>query len=290
MGMRQLKISKSITNRANDGLERYLQEISKVSLVSADEEAALAIRIKEGDEAALHRLINGNLRFVVSVAKQYQNQGMNLSDLINEGNVGLIKAAMRFDETKGFKFISFAVWWIRQSIMLSLAEQGRIVRLPLNKIGLNNKINTARQAFEQQNEREPSEEELSELLDIDLTEIKEMLSSAQKSISMDSPLQDGEDASLADVMCNPNADSTDKQVDYFESLQKEIQMAMRTLTDKQKKVVCYFYGIGVEHCLTLEDIGERFNLTRERVRQIKDKAIFKMRTAQSCQDLKVFLG
>ncbi len=290
MGMRQLKISKSITNRTNDGLDKYLQEISRVRLVSPDEEAALAVKIKLGDEAALHRLINGNLRFVVSVAKQYQNQGLNLSDLINEGNVGLIKAAMRFDETKGFKFISFAVWWIRQSILLSLAEQGRIVRLPLNKIGLNNKINIARQNFEQQNEREPSEEELSEILDIDLTEIKEMLASAQRSVSMDSPIQEGEEGSLADVMSNPNADSTDKQVDYIESLQKEVQIAMRTLTDKQKKVVCYFFGIGVEHCLTLEDIGERFNLTRERVRQIKDKALIKMKSAQSCQNLKVFLG
>ena len=290
MGMRQLKISKSITNRTNDGLDKYLQEISRVRLVSPDEEAALAVKIKQGDEAALHRLINGNLRFVVSVAKQYQNQGLNLSDLINEGNVGLIKAAMRFDETKGFKFISFAVWWIRQSILLALAEQGRIVRLPLNKIGLNNKINIARQNFEQQNEREPSEEELSDMLDIDLTEVKDMLASAQRSVSMDSPLQEGEEGSLADVMCNPNADSTDKQVDYIESLQKEVQLAMRTLTDKQKKVVCYFFGIGVEHCLTLEDIGERFNLTRERVRQIKDKALKKMKSAQSCQNLKVFLG
>ena len=290
MGMRQLKISKSITNRTNDGLDKYLQEISRVRLVSPDEEAALAVKIKQGDEAALHRLINGNLRFVVSVAKQYQNQGLNLSDLINEGNVGLIKAAMRFDETKGFKFISFAVWWIRQSILLALAEQGRIVRLPLNKIGLNNKINIARQNFKQQNEREPSEEELSDMLDIDLTEIKDMLASAQRSVSMDSPLQEGEEGSLADVMCNPNADSTDKQVDYIESLQKEVQLAMRTLTDKQKKVVCYFFGIGVEHCLTLEDIGERFNLTRERVRQIKDKALIKMKSAQSCQNLKVFLG
>ena len=290
MGMRQLKISKSITNRANDGLDKFLQEISRVRLISPDEEAALAVKIKQGDEAALHRLINGNLRFVVSVAKQYQNQGLNLSDLINEGNVGLIKAAMRFDETKGFKFISFAVWWIRQSIILSLAEQGRIVRLPLNKIGLNNKINIARQNFEQQNEREPSEEELSDILDIDLTEIKQMLASTQRSVSMDSPLQDGEDGSLVDIMSNPNADCTDKQVDYIESLQKEVQLAMRTLTDKQKKVVCYFFGIGVEHCLTLEDIGERFNLTRERVRQIKDKAIIKMKSAQSCQNLKVFLG
>ena len=290
MGMRQLKISKSITNRANDGLDKYLQEISRVRLISPDEEAALAVKIKQGDEAALHRLINGNLRFVVSVAKQYQNQGLNLSDLINEGNVGLIKAAMRFDETKGFKFISFAVWWIRQSIILSLAEQGRIVRLPLNKIGLNNKINIARQNFEQQNEREPSEEELSDILDINLAEIKEMLASNQRSISMDSPLQEGEEGSLVDIMSNPNADCTDKQVDYIESLQKEVQLAMRTLTDKQKKVVCYFFGIGVEHCLTLEDIGERFNLTRERVRQIKDKAIIKMKSAQSSQNLKVFLG
>ncbi len=290
MGMRQLKITKSITNRANDGLDKYLQEISKVRLISPDEEAALAVRIKLGDQAALDRLVNGNLRFVVSVAKQYQNQGMSLSDLINEGNVGLIKAALKFDETKGFKFISFAVWWIRQSIILSLAEQSRVVRLPLNKIGLSNKINNAKQAFEQQNEREPSEEELSEMLQMDLSEIKDMLSSNQRSVSMDSPMQDGEEYALVDIMENPNADKTDKQLDHCESLTKEIQMAMNNLTERQKKVICYFFGIGVENSLTLEDIGERFNLTRERVRQIKDKAIFKLRSNQGCQGLRVFLG
>ena len=290
MGLRQLKITKSITNRSNDGLDRYLTEISRVPLISADEEAILAQQIKLGNEDALHSLVNGNLRFVVSVAKQYQNQGMNLADLINEGNVGLIKAAMRFDETKGFKFISFAVWWIRQSIMLSIADQGRIVRLPLNKVGLSNKLNIARQAFEQENEREPCEEELSDILDLDLTDIKDMLYSAQKSVSMDSPIQDGMDNSLVDVMANPNADNADKQLEHFESLQQEIQIALRSLTDRQKKIICYFYGIGVEHCLTLEDIGERFNLTRERVRQIKDKAIFKMRNTQCFNELRVFLG
>jgi len=290
MGLRQLRITKSITNRANDGLDRYLTEISRVPLISPDEEALLAQQIKLGNEDALHSLVNGNLRFVVSVAKQYQNQGMNLADLINEGNVGLIKAAMRFDETKGFKFITFAVWWIRQSIMMSIADQGRIVRLPLNKVGLNNKLNIARQVFEQENQREPCEEELSDILDLDLTEVKDMLYSAQKSVSMDSPVQDGMDNSLVDMMVNPNADNADKQLEHFESLQHEIQMALRSLTDRQKKIICYFYGIGVEHCLTLEDIGERFNLTRERVRQIKDKAISKMRNTQCCNDLRVFLG
>lgn len=290
MGLRQLRITKSITNRASDGLDRYLHEISRVPLISPDEETLLAQKIKLGNEDALHSLVSGNLRFVVSVAKQYQNQGMNLADLINEGNVGLIKAAMRFDETKGFKFITFAVWWIRQSIMMSIADQGRIVRLPLNKVGLNNKLNIARQVFEQENQREPCEEELSDILDLDLTEVKDMLYSAQKSVSMDSPVQDGMDNSLVDMMVNPNADNADKQLEHFESLQHEIQMALRSLTDRQKKIICYFYGIGVEHCLTLEDIGERFNLTRERVRQIKDKAISKMRNTQCCNDLRVFLG
>ena len=204
--------------------------------------------------------------------------------------MGLIKAATRFDETKGFKFISFAVWWIRQSIMLSLAEQGRIVRLPLNKIGINNRIKAAKQIFEQQNEREPTEEELSDLLDMELDEVKIMLTSTQRSVSMDSPLKEGEDESLVDTMINPDAESADKQIEHFESLQKEIQHALLNLTEKQKKIICYYYGIGIEHCLTLEDIAEKFDLTSERVRQIKDKAIFKMKNTASCKELKYYLG
>jgi len=290
MGLRQLKITKSITNRASDGLDRYLYEISKVPLISAEEEAILAMEIKAGNENALHRLVNGNLRFVVSVAKQYQNQGINLADLINEGNLGLIKAATRFDETKGFKFISYAVWWIRQFIMLSLAEQGRVVRLPLNKVGLSNRINTARQIFEQQNEREPSEEELAEILELDLNDVKEMMESSQRSVSMDSPIQEGEDGCLVDTMINPNAESADKKLEHFESLQKEIYHSLQYLTDKQKKIICYFYGIGVDHCLTLEDIGDKFNLTSERVRQIKDKAITRIRSLDCCKELKFYLG
>ena len=290
MGLRQLKIAKSITNRSIDGLDKYLYEISKLPLISAAEEVSLAIQIKAGDEQALHRLVTGNLRFVVSVAKQYQNQGINLADLINEGNLGLIKAATRFDETKGFKFISFAVWWIRQYIMLSLAEQGRLVRLPLNKVGLNNRINSARQIFEQQNERDPSEEELAEILEIDLNDVKDMILCSLKHVSMDSPIQEGDDGTLVNTLINPDAESTDKKLEHFESLHKEIEHALRYLTEKQKKIICYFYGIGVDDCLTLEDIGNKFNLSSERVRQIKESAIIRLKHLTCCKELKFYLG
>ena len=290
MGMRQLKISKSITNRTSDGLDKYLQEISKIPLVTAEEEVELAIKIKTGDETALHRLVNGNLRFVVSVAKQYQHQGLNLADLIDEGNLGLIKAAMRFDETKGFKFISFAVWWIRQTILLSLAEQGRIIRMPLNKVGLNNRIVFARQLFEQQNEREPTAEELSEILELDLIDIIDTISNTQRHISMDSPVHEGEESTLVDTISDPNADATDINMEYKESLHQEVQIALSALTKKQRQIICYFFGIGMENCLSLEDIALMLNLTRERVRQIKEKAITRLKLTDCSNHLKGFLG
>ncbi|RTL48210.1 MAG: sigma-70 family RNA polymerase sigma factor [Sphingobacteriales bacterium] len=288
--MRQLKIAKSITNRESQSLEKYLQEIGKVELISPEEEVKLAIRIKNNDQAALEKLVKANLRFVVSVAKQYQNQGLTLPDLINEGNLGLMKAALRFDETRGFKFISYAVWWIRQSILQALAEQSRIVRLPLNKVGLTNRIGRAIQQLEQENEREPTLEELAELLETDLSEINAAMQVNARHISVDTPLGDGEDNTLLDIMCNPNAERTDMAVEHYESLKKEVQRSLKTLTERQKEVVCYFFGIGTEESLSLEDIGERFNLTRERVRQIKDKAINKLRSTSRCKHLKVYLG
>ncbi len=290
MSMRQLKISKSITNRESQSLEKYLQEIGKVDLISAEEEVNLAILIKNGDQRALDRLVKSNLRFVVSVAKQYQNQGLTLPDLINEGNLGLIKAALRFDETRGFKFISYAVWWIRQSILQALAEQSRIVRLPLNKVGLSNRISKAYQQLEQEFEREPTAEELANLLDMDLEEIRATMNVGTRHISMDTPLSDGEDSTLMDVMINPNAEKTDSKLEYHESLRTEIERSMLSLTDRQKAVICYFFGIGIDNALSLEDIGARFNLTRERVRQIKDKAINKLRSTSRCKHLKVYLG
>ena len=288
--MRQLKITKSITNRESQSLEKYLQEIGKVDLISPEEEVQLAIKIKLGDQKALDRLTKANLRFVVSVAKQYQNQGLTLPDLINEGNLGLIKAAQRFDETRGFKFISYAVWWIRQSILQSLAEQSRIVRLPLNKVGLTNRISKAYQQLEQEFEREPTAEELAELLDISTEEVSATLGMATRHLSMDSPLSDGEDNTLIDVLINPNATRTDENLEHHESLRLEIDRSLKTLTERQKDVLCFFYGIGVDHPLSLEDIGERYSLTRERVRQIKDKAINKLRTTSRCKQLKVYLG
>ncbi len=290
MSMRQLKITKSITNRESQSLEKYLQEIGKVELISPEEEVNLAVKIKEGDQRSLDRLIKANLRFVVSVAKQYQNQGLSLPDLINEGNLGLIKAALRFDETRGFKFISYAVWWIRQSILQALAEQSRIVRLPLNKVGLTNKITKAFQQLEQEFEREPTPEELAELLDIDINEVFSTINIASRHVSMDSPLADGEDNTLVDVMENPNAERTDEKLEYHESLKQEIERSLRILTERQKDVVCYFFGIGVDHPLSLEDIGEHFNLTRERVRQIKDKALIKLKSTSRCRQLRVYLG
>ncbi len=288
--MRQLKITKSITNRESQSLEKYLQEIGKVDLLTPEEEVDLAKRIKEGDQEALEKLTKANLRFVVSVAKQYQNQGLSLSDLINEGNLGLIKAAQRFDETRGFKFISYAVWWIRQSILQALAEQSRIVRLPLNKVGSLNKINKAFSELEQEFEREPSPEELAEMLEITTEEVETTLGVAARHVSMDAPFVDGEDNSLLDVLENGGTPNTDNQLAYGESLRKEIDRSLSTLTDRQCDVIKLYFGIGVEHPMSLEDIGERFGLTRERVRQIKDKAINKLRTKSRSKLLKHYLG
>jgi RNA polymerase primary sigma factor len=288
--MRQLKITKSITNRESQSLEKYLQEIGKVELITPEEEVKLATLIKQGDQRALDRLTKANLRFVVSVAKQYQNQGLSLPDLINEGNLGLIKAAQRFDETRGFKFISYAVWWIRQSILQALAEQSRIVRLPLNKVGLTNRIQKAYSQLEQEFEREPSAEELAEVLQMDLEEVSATLNISARHVSMDTPLAEGEENTLLDVLENPNADKTDGELDHKESLKTEIDRSLKTLTERQKEVICYFFGIGVDHPMSLEDIGEKFNLTRERVRQIKDKAITKLRTANRCKLLRTYLG
>ena len=290
MSMRQLKITKSITNRESQSLEKYLQEIGKVELISPEEEVKLAIRIKQGDQKALDKLTKANLRFVVSVAKQYQNQGLSLPDLINEGNLGLIKAAQRFDETRGFKFISYAVWWIRQSILQALAEQSRIVRLPLNKVGLTNRIQKAYSHLEQEFEREPSAEELAELLELDIEEVSSTLGIAARHVSMDTPLSEGEDNTLIDVLINPNAELANSNIEHKESLKQEIDRSLKTLTERQKEVICFFFGIGVDHPMSLEDIGEKFNLTRERVRQIKDKAITKMRGNSRSKMLRSYLG
>ncbi len=290
MSMRQLKITKSITNRESQSLEKYLQEIGKVDLITPEEEVQLAIRIKQGDQRALEKLTKANLRFVVSVAKQYQNQGLSLSDLINEGNLGLIKAAQRFDETRGFKFISYAVWWIRQSILQALAEQSRIVRLPLNKVGLSNKISKAYSQLEQEFEREPSTEELAELLDIGTEEVETTLGVAARHVSVDAPFVDSEDNSLLDILENPNSVAADAELYHGESLRCEIERSLSTLTDRQRDVIMLYFGIGVSNPMSLEDIGERFSLTRERVRQIKDKAITKLRTPGRCQLLKTYLG
>ncbi|HZV43614.1 MAG TPA: RNA polymerase sigma factor RpoD/SigA [Saprospiraceae bacterium] len=288
--MRQLKITKSITNRESQSLEKYLQEIGKVDLLTPEKEVDLAKKIKQGDQIALETLTKANLRFVVSVAKQYQNQGLSLSDLINEGNLGLIKAAQRFDETRGFKFISYAVWWIRQSILQALAEQSRIVRLPLNKVGSLNKINRAFSQLEQEFEREPSSEELATILEISSDEVETTLGVAARHVSMDAPFVDGEDNSLLDVLENPNTPGTDANLEYLDSLRREIDRSLGTLTDRQADVIKLYFGIGVEHPLSLEDIGDRFGLTRERVRQIKDKAINKLRSASRSKLLKNYLG
>ncbi len=290
MSMRQLKITKSITNRESQSLEKYLQEIGKVELINPEEEVKLAILIKQGSQTALEKLTKANLRFVVSVAKQYQNQGLTLSDLINEGNVGLIKAAQRFDETRGFKFISYAVWWIRQSILQALAEQSRIVRLPLNKVGLTNRISKAYSQLEQEFEREPTAEEIATLLDVDTEEVAATLGASARHVSMDQPFSEGEEVTLIDVMENPNSESSDRNLIFNISLTQEINRSLSTLTERQKDVIRYFFGIGVDHALSLEDIGERYNLTRERVRQIKDKAISKLRTVSRCKLLKSYLG
>src|ERR1017187_4282315 len=288
--MRQLKISKSITNRDSTSIDKYLADISKHEMVTAEEETVLAQKIRAGDQEALNRLVVANLRFVVSVAKQYQNQGLSLSDLINEGNVGLVKAAQRFDETRGFKFISYAVWWIRQSILQALAEQSRIVRLPLNKVGLTNRIAKAYSMLEQQFEREPSAEELAELLELDIEEVSSTLGIGGRHISVDTPLSEGEDNTLIDVMENMNADRAETNIEHNESLKQEIDRSMQSLTERQKEVICFFFGIGIDHPMSLEDIGQRFHLTRERVRQIKDKAITKLRTNSRSTSLRSYLG
>jgi RNA polymerase primary sigma factor len=290
MSMRQLKITKSITNRESQSLEKYLQEIGKVELITPEEEVKLAIRIKQGDQKALDKLTKANLRFVVSVAKQYQNQGLTLPDLINEGNLGLIKAAQRFDETRGFKFISYAVWWIRQSILQALAEQSRIVRLPLNKVGLTNRIQKAYSMLEQQFEREPSPEELAEVLELDIEEVRSTIGIGGRHVSVDTPLSEGEDNTLIDVMENTNADRAETNIEHNESLKIDIDRSLQTLTERQKEVICFFFGIGVDHPMSLEDIGDRFSLTRERVRQIKDKAITKLRSNSGAKSLRNYLG
>ncbi len=286
--MRQLKITKSITNRESASLDKYLQEIGREELVTVEEEVELAQRIRKGDQAALEKLTKANLRFVVSVAKQYQNQGLSLPDLINEGNLGLIKAAEKFDETRGFKFISYAVWWIRQSILQALAEQSRIVRLPLNQVGSLNKINKALSKFEQENERMPSPEELSEILDIPRDKIADTLRVSGRHVSVDAPFVDGEDNSLLDVLVNTDSPNADKGL-VNESLNKEIERALATLTERERDIVKYFFGIGTQE-MTLEEIGEYFGLTRERVRQIKEKAIRRLRHSARSKLLKSYLG
>lgn len=287
--MRQLKITKQVTNRETASLDKYLQEIGKVDLITADEEVELAQRIKAGDQRALEKLTKANLRFVVSVAKQYQNQGLTLPDLINEGNLGLIKAAQRFDETRGFKFISYAVWWIRQSILQALAEQSRIVRLPLNKIGSINKINKAYALLEQSNERPPSAEEIAKELDMSVNDVKESMKNSGRHLSMDAPLVEGEDSNLYDVLRSGESPNPDKEL-IHESLKTEIERALETLTPREADVVRLYFGLGDQHAMTLEEIGETFELTRERVRQIKEKAIRRLKHTSRSRILKTYLG
>ncbi len=287
--MRQLKITKSITNRESQSLDKYLQEIGREELITAEQEVELAQRIKQGDQIALEKLTKANLRFVVSVAKQYQNQGLTLPDLINEGNLGLIKAAQRFDETRGFKFISYAVWWIRQSILQALAEQSRIVRLPLNQVGSLNKINKAFSRLEQEFERAPSAEELAQALDLPEDKIKDTIKVSGRHISVDAPFVDGEDNSLLDVLVNGDSPKADREL-MQESLQKEIERSLSTLTERERDVIRLFFGIGMQHGLTLEEIGGKFDLTRERVRQIKEKAIRRLRHTSRSKLLKSYLG
>lgn len=286
--MRQLKITKSITNRESASLDKYLQEIGREELISVEEEVDLAQRIKKGDQIALEKLTRANLRFVVSVAKQYQNQGLSLPDLINEGNLGLIKAAEKFDETRGFKFISYAVWWIRQSILQALAEQSRIVRLPLNQVGSLNKINKAYSKFEQENERKPSPEELAEKLELPADKVADTMRVSGRHISVDAPFVEGEDNSLLDVLVNGDSPNADKAL-INESLAREIERALATLTERESDIIKLFFGIGCQE-MTLEEIGERFGLTRERVRQIKEKAIRRLRHTSRSKLLKSYLG
>ena len=289
--MRQLKITKQVTNRETASLDKYLQEIGRVELISAEEEVMLARKIREGDRAALDRLTKANLRFVVSVSKQYQNQGLSLPDLINEGNLGLIKAAERFDETRGFKFISYAVWWIRQSILQALAEQARIVRLPLNKIGTINKINRAFSELEQKFERPPSADELAEFLECSTEEVKQSLANSGRHISMDAPLVEGDESSssMYDVLLNDSLPGPEKEL-VVESLRKDIERSLSTLTSREGDIVRLYYGLNGKYPMTLEEIGERFDLTRERVRQIKEKAIRRLKHTSRSRMLKSYLG
>ena len=286
--MRQLKITKSITNRESASLDKYLQEIGKEDLITVEEEVELAQRIRKGDQEALEKLTKANLRFVVSVAKQYQNQGLSLPDLINEGNLGLIKAAEKFDETRGVKFISYAVWWIRQSILQALAEQSRIVRLPLNQVGSLNKINKAFARFEQEHERVPSPEELAQELELPREKVTDTLRVAGRHISVDAPFADGEDNSLLDVLVNPDSPNADRGL-INESLATEVERALETLTERERDIIRYFFGIGCSE-MTHEEIGEKFDLTRERVRQIKEKAIRRLRHSSRSKLLKSYLG
>jgi len=289
--MRQLKIVKQVTNRETASLDKYLQEIGKVELITADEEVELAQRIKQGDQRALEKLTKANLRFVVSVSKQYQNQGLTLPDLINEGNLGLIKAAQRFDETRGFKFISYAVWWIRQSILQALAEQSRIVRLPLNKIGSINKVNKAFSKLEQDSERPPTPEELAVELDMSIEEVKQSLKNSGRHVSMDAPLKDGDESSsnMYDVLSSSESPSPEQEL-MHDSLRKEIERALSTLTAREADVVRLYFGLSGQHPMTLEEIGEKFDLTRERVRQIKEKAIRRLKHTSRSKILKSYLG
>ena len=287
--MRQLKITKQVTNRETASLDKYLQEIGKVELITAEEEVELAQRIRQGDKIALEKLTKANLRFVVSVSKQYQNQGLSLPDLINEGNLGLIKAAQRFDETRGFKFISYAVWWIRQSILQALAEQSRIVRLPLNKIGSINKINKTYAKLEQEFEREPNVEEIAEALDITEAEVKESMKNAGRHVSMDAPLVQDEDNNMYDVLKSDEVITPETEL-LYESLRKEIDRAISTLTPREADVVRLYFGLNGSHPMTLEEIGEKFDLTRERVRQIKEKAIRRLKHTSRSKILKSYLG
>ena len=288
--MRQLKISKQITNRESQSLDKYLQEISKISLITAEEEVKLANRVKSGDGVALNKLVRANLRFVVSVAKQYQNQGLTLSDLINEGNLGLIKAAKRFDETRGFKFISYAVWWIRQSILQAIAEQGRLVRMPLNRIGNYSKISKASVQLEQVLHRDPSIDELADVLEISANEILEAMNVSGRHMSLDTPMGSDEDSnSLVDVIANENVELPDVSL-LSDSLKLEVQRALTSLTQRESDVIVHYFGLDGKSNHTLEEIGEMFNLTRERVRQIKEKAIRRLRHTSRSRSLKVYLG
>jgi RNA polymerase primary sigma factor len=289
--MRQLKIAKQVTNRETASLDKYLQDIAKQTMITAEEEVILTNKIKQGDQAALDKLVSANLRFVVSVAKQYQNQGLTLSDLINEGNIGLIKAAKRFDETRGFKFISYAVWWIRQSILQALADQARVVRLPLNKIGTIGKLNKAMAKIEQELGRTPTNEEIADVMDIPLKDVKQAMQSAGKHVSMDAPLVSGDDNSsnMYDLLQNTEKQSPDSKV-MKESLEREIERSLSTLKHREASIIKLYYGLGGTSALTLEEIGTIFELTRERVRQIKEKGIRRMRHASRSRMLKAYLG